>query len=119
MIGATCCSAVLYITNVMWTALGQGTGICVLRPELLYTLNCHYTKILDFSFKYINQTAVLKVFCKSAVVSFCKSVPLFCELCTILTEEMYNNVYCAVVLVLMEAGNEHAMEILRATEREM
>jgi len=49
MIGATCCSAVLYITNVVWTALGQDTDICVGRPELLYTLNCDYTKIVDIS----------------------------------------------------------------------
>ena len=49
MLGATCCNAVLYITNVMWTALGQDTGICVGRAELLYTVNCDYTKIVDFS----------------------------------------------------------------------
>jgi len=49
MLGATCCSAVLYITNVMWTALGQDTGICVGRAELLYTVNCDCAKIVDFS----------------------------------------------------------------------
>jgi len=35
--------------NVTWTALGQNAGICVLRPELLYTPNCHFTKILNIS----------------------------------------------------------------------
>ena len=59
------------------------------------------------------------MYCKSAHVSFCKPALTFWELRTVLTEEMYKNVYCAVVLVLMEAGNEHAREILRATEREM
>ena len=49
MLGATCRSAVLYITNGKWTTLGQGTGICVGRTKVLYTLNCDYTKILDFS----------------------------------------------------------------------
>jgi hypothetical protein len=49
MLEVTCCNAVLYITIVMWTTLGQDTGICVGRPKLLYTLNCDYTKILDFS----------------------------------------------------------------------
>ena len=49
MLGATCCNAVLYITNVMWTALRQDTGICVEWPELLYMVNCDYTKIVDIS----------------------------------------------------------------------
>ena len=49
MVGATCCNAVLYITNVMWTALRQDTGICVRCPELLYMVNCDYTKIVDIS----------------------------------------------------------------------
>jgi len=48
MLGATCCSAVLYITNGKWTTLGQDTGICVGRIKVLYTLNCYYTKILQF-----------------------------------------------------------------------
>ena len=39
MLGATCSIYVLYISNVMWTALGQDTGICV--------VNCDYTKIMD------------------------------------------------------------------------
>ena len=47
MVGATCWNAVLYITNIMWTALRQDTGICVGWPKLLYMLNCHYTKIMD------------------------------------------------------------------------
>jgi len=49
MPGATYCSAVLYITNGKWTTLGQDIGICVGRTKVLYTLNCDYTKILDFS----------------------------------------------------------------------
>jgi len=49
MVGATCRRAVLYIKNCKWTTLGQDTGICVGRPKLLYTLNCDYTKIMDFS----------------------------------------------------------------------
>jgi len=49
MVGATCCSAVLYITYVMWTALRQDKGICVRWPELLYMVNCDYTKIVDIS----------------------------------------------------------------------
>jgi hypothetical protein len=49
MLGATCRSAVLNIKNVKWTTMGQDTGICVGRPKLLYTLNCDYAKILDFS----------------------------------------------------------------------
>jgi len=49
MLGATCRHAVLYITNVMWIALVQDTGICVERPKLLYMLNCHYTRTLDIS----------------------------------------------------------------------
>ena len=49
MVGATSCNAVLYITNVMWTALGQDTGICVVLPELLYKVNCDETKIVDIS----------------------------------------------------------------------
>jgi len=48
MLGATCCSAVLYITNGKWTTLGQDIGICVGWHKLLYTLNCYYTKILHF-----------------------------------------------------------------------
>jgi len=49
MPGATCRHTALYTTNVKWTNLGQDTGICVGRPKLLYTPNCHYTKILQFS----------------------------------------------------------------------
>ena len=49
MLGATCRSAVLYITNGKWTTLGQDIGICVGRSKVLYTLNCDYTKTLDFS----------------------------------------------------------------------
>ena len=49
MLGATCCNAVLCVTNVKWTTLGQDTGICVGRPKLLYTPNRDYTKILRFS----------------------------------------------------------------------
>ena len=46
----------------------------------------------------------------SANVSFCKPALTFWELCTILTEEMYKNMYCAVVLVQLlmgEGGKEH------------
>ena len=46
MLGATCRSAVLYITNGKWTTLGQDTGICVGRTKVLYALNCDYTKTL-------------------------------------------------------------------------
>jgi len=49
ILGETCRSAVLYITNGKWTTLGQGIGICVGRTKVLYALNCDYTKILDFS----------------------------------------------------------------------
>jgi len=49
MVGATCHNAVLYITNVMWTALGQDTVICVARHKVLYNVNCDYTKIVDIS----------------------------------------------------------------------
>jgi len=59
------------------------------------------------------------MYCKSAHASFCKPALTFWELRTIFTEERYKNVYCDVVLLVMEAGNERAMEILRATEREM
>jgi hypothetical protein len=74
MLGATCRSAVLYITNVKWTTLGQDTGNCVGRPKVLYTLNCDYSKILGFSLvsnTFLNW-AVLKMYCKSAIVSFFK-----------------------------------------------
>ena len=46
MLGATCRSAVLYITNGKWTTLEQDIGICVGSTKLLYTLNCDYTKTL-------------------------------------------------------------------------
>ena len=59
------------------------------------------------------------MYCKSAHASFCKPALTFWELRTIFTEERYKNVYCDVVLLVMEAGNKRAMEILRATEREM
>ena len=49
MVGATCHNAVFYITDVMWTVLGQDTGFCILRPKVLYTVNCDYTKIMDIS----------------------------------------------------------------------
>ena len=49
MLGATFHSAVLYIRNVMWTALSQDTGICIARPKVLYMVNCDYTKIVDIS----------------------------------------------------------------------
>ena len=49
MLGATYRHAVLYITNDKWTTLGQDTGFCVGRPKLLYTANCDYTEMLDFS----------------------------------------------------------------------
>jgi len=90
MLGATCHMAVLCIKNVKWTTLGQDTGICVGRPKLLYTPNCDYTKILRFSlvFEYIIEPAVLKMYCKSAIVSFYKPTQLFWELLTILKKEM-------------------------------
>jgi len=49
MPAATYCNAVLYITNGKWTTLGQDIGICVGRTKVLYSLNCDYTKILQFS----------------------------------------------------------------------
>ena len=49
MLGATFCNTVLYITNVMWTVLGQDTNICVGWPKVLYMLNYHYTKNLEIS----------------------------------------------------------------------
>jgi len=49
MPGATYHHAVLYITNDKWTTLGQDTGFCVGRTKLLYTANCDYTKMMDFS----------------------------------------------------------------------
>jgi len=49
MLGATCHTAVLYITNVMWTALEQYSGMCVGRHQLLYTVSCDYTTIVDIS----------------------------------------------------------------------
>ena len=47
MLGASCHNSVSYITNVMWTALGQDAGICIGSPKVLYTVNCDYTKIVD------------------------------------------------------------------------
>ena len=49
MLGAIFHSAVLYITNVMWTALSQDTGICIARHKVLYMVNCDYTEIVDIS----------------------------------------------------------------------
>jgi hypothetical protein len=61
-------------------------------------------------FKYITEPAALKMYCKSATVSFCKPALTLLELCTVLTEGMYKNVYCVVVLVQLlrgEGGKEH------------
>jgi hypothetical protein len=49
MLGAPCRSAVLYITGVKWTTLGQDTGNCIGRPKVLCTLSCDYAKIFGFS----------------------------------------------------------------------
>ena len=49
------------------------------------------------------------MYCKSANVSFCKAALTFWDLHTVLTEELYRNVYCVVVLVellLGEGGKE-------------
>jgi len=48
--------------------------------------------------------AVIKMYSKSAIVNFCKPALPFWELCTVLTVEMYRNVYCVVVLVELLMG---------------
>jgi len=52
------------------------------------------------------------MYCKSAKVSFCKPALTFWELGTVLTEEIYSNVYWAVVLVqlLMGEGGKECVE---------
>ena len=47
-------------------------------------------------FKYIIDPSVLKMYCKSANVSFCKPALTLWELRTIRTEEMYRNMLCCV-----------------------
>jgi len=56
--------------------------------------------------------AALKMYSKSANVNFCKPALTFWELCTVLTVEMYRNVYCVVVLVqlLMGEGGKERVE---------
>jgi len=48
MLGATYRHAVLNITNVKWTTLGQDTGFCVAKLKLLYSANSDYTKCWTF-----------------------------------------------------------------------
>ena len=58
------------------------------------------------------------MYCKSTIVSFYKPTLLFWELLTILTKEMYKNMYCAVFLVQLlmgETGKEPAGEMLYCT----
>ena len=52
------------------------------------------------------------MYSKYANISFCKPVLTFWELHTVLTGEMYNNMYCAVVLVqlLMGVGGKEPAE---------
>jgi len=44
--------------------------------------------------------------CKSATVSFCKPTLTLSELSTVLADEMYKNMYCAVVLVRLLMGED-------------
>jgi len=44
------------------------------------------------------------MYCKSAIVSFCKPTLPFWELIAILTEEMYKNMYCVVFLLQLLMG---------------
>ena len=49
------------------------------------------------------------MYCKSATVSFCKALLPLWELSTVLSEEMYKNIYYALVwvhLLMGENGNE-------------
>ena len=55
-------------------------------------------------FKYIIEPAVLKMYCRSATVSFCKPALTLWELCTILADEMYKNMYCVLVLAQLLMG---------------
>jgi len=52
------------------------------------------------------------MYCKTANVSFCKPALTLWELRTSLTEEMYRDVYCVVVLVqlLMGEGGKERVE---------
>jgi len=53
------------------------------------------------------------MYCKSTNVSFCKPALTLWELRTVLTVEMYRNVYCFVVLVQLlmgEGGKEHVVK---------
>jgi hypothetical protein len=50
------------------------------------------------------------MYCKSAIVLFCKPTVTLWELCTNLTKQIYRNVYCAMVLVqllMWQAGKEY------------
>jgi hypothetical protein len=98
MLGATYRDAVLYITTDKWTTLGQDTGICVGRPKLLYSANCDYTKMLDFSLvlnMLLNRLSSKCTVSLQLLVSV-KPKLTFWELSTDRTKEMYKNVYCAV-----------------------
>ena len=46
------------------------------------------------------------MYCKFANVSFCKTALILWELCTILTEEMFRNMCCAVFLVQLLMGED-------------
>jgi hypothetical protein len=62
------------------------------------------------------------MYCKSAIVSFCKPTVTFWELCTNLTKEMYKNMDCTVILVhflVREGGEEPARVILHSADREI
>ena len=98
MLGATYRHAVLYITIDKRTTLGQDTGFCVGRPKLLYTANCDYTKMLDFSLvlnTLLNRLSSKCTVSLQLLVSV-KHKLTFWQLSTDLAKEMYKNVYCAV-----------------------
>ena len=98
MLGASYGHAILYITNVKWTTLGQDTGSCVGRPKLLYTANCDCTKMLDFSL--VLNTLLSRLSSKYTVslqlLFSLKPKLTFWGLRTDLTKEMYKNMYCTV-----------------------
>jgi hypothetical protein len=62
------------------------------------------------------------MYCQFVTVSFCKPTLTLWELLIALTKEMYKNMYCAVLflmLIMWEGGKRPAGEILHSAEREM
>ena len=69
----------------------------------------------------MNVPAVLKMYCQSAIVIFCKPTVTFWELSITFTKEMYKNMYCTVFGTVSDkrwwGGTDRGM--LHSAEREM